>query len=157
MAGSPLIALGTLNRLVASVTWQSFPQLNVTPSYLNREAIRLALDGESTRFLPTIAGAVTSPEPYMMVTLTINLLKTQQLSALYKAQMESSTLLGNGVVRPDVAPGSTAIGATGGGISPYDIVNCAIEGVREQSYSGEDAGWVVVCRGYYLVNSQLWL
>jgi len=145
---NPLIQQGTLNRLVASVTWQNFPSLNVTPSFLNREAIRLALDGEATRFLPTVAGAVTSPEPYMMVTLTIHLLKTQGLSAQYKAQMESDTRLGNCVVRPDVQTG---------GITPYDLVNVALEGVREQDYSGGDAGWAVTCRGYYLINSSLWV
>jgi hypothetical protein len=146
---NPLVAQGTLNRLVASVTWQNFSSLNVTPSFLNREAIRLALEGQSVVYLPTIAGAVTSPEPYMMISCTIHLLKTQQIAGLYKAQMESNALLGNGVVRPDVAQGQ-------GGLPPYDIVNCSIAGVRELDFSGNDAGWAVTCRGYYLVNNSLW-
>lgn len=145
---SPLVQLGTLNRLAASIVWQDFPELNVTPSFLNREGIRLALDGDATRFLPAMTGAVTSPEPYQMVTLTINLLKTQGLAPQYKNQMEFSTLLGDCVVRPDVPVGSV-------GITPYDLVNMAIESVRELSFSGEDAGWSVVCRGYYLINSSL--
>jgi hypothetical protein len=143
---NPLIAVGSLNRLVASVTWQSFPQLNVIPSFLNREGIRLGLDGEATRFLPALTGAVTSPEPYQMVTLTINLLKTQQLAALYKAQYELSTLLGDCVVRPDVVLG----------LPPYDLTNMAMEGVREQSYAGEDAGWAIMFRGTYYINNALW-
>lgn len=144
---NPLVQQGSLNRLVASVSWQQFPALNVTPPFLNREAIRLALDGNATVFLPTVTGAVTSPEPYMMVTLTINLLKTQSLSALYKAQMETNTLLGVCVVRPDVVSG---------GLPPYDLLNMAIEGVREQDYSGGDAGWAVTCRGYYAINADLY-
>jgi len=143
---NPLIQLGTLNRLVASVVWQAFPQLNVIASFLNREGIRLALDGNATAFLPAMTGAVTSPEPYQMVTLTIHLLKTQFLAPLYKQQMEQSTLLGDCVVRPD----STTF-------PPYDLTNMAIEGVRELNLSGEDAGWAVVTRGTYYVNANLWL
>lgn len=146
---NPNIAQGTLNRLVASVTWANFTTLNVTPSYLNREAIRLALEGQSVVYLPTIAGAVTSPEPYMMISVTMHLLKTQGLAGSYKAQMETNALLGNGVVRPDVAQSQ-------GGIPPFDIINCAITGVRELDFSGNDAGFAVTCRGYYLVNSNLW-
>lgn len=160
---NPLIAQGTLNRLVASVIWQNFPFLNVTPSFLNREGLRLSLDGEATRFLPTLTGAVTSPEPYQMVSLSINLLKTQPLSALYKAQMETNCLLGDGVIRPDVAIGGavsgsviTAVTGQTGGLTPYDITNCALESVREQTYNGEDAGWTIMVRGYYLINSNLW-
>lgn len=141
---NPLVAQGVLNRVLASVIWQGFPQLNVIASFLNREGIRLALDGDATRFLPTMTGAVTSPEPYQMVTLTINLLKTQPLAALYKAQMEDQTVLGDCVVRPDSIT-----------LTPYDLVNCALESVREQSYSGEDAGWSVTVRGYYIVNASL--
>jgi hypothetical protein len=149
MANNPLISVGTINRLSASVTWPNFANLNVIPSFLNRDGIRLALDGDATRFLPAMAGAVTSPEPYQMCTLTINLLKTQYLAGQYKAQMEFSTLLGNCTVRPDVPVGS-------GGLPPYDLTNMAIESVREQSYSGEDAGWTVVLRGTYYINSALW-
>jgi hypothetical protein len=142
---NPQVAQGTLNRLVASVTWTSFPALNVTPSFLNRDGIRLALDGEATRFLPTMAGAVTSPEPYQMVTLVLNLLKTQGLAALYKAQQESSCLLGSCVVRPDATT-----------LPTYNLQNMAIEGIRELAFSGEDAGFSVTTRGYYLINSLLW-
>jgi hypothetical protein len=148
MAGNPLVSQGTLNRVSASVSWASFPNLNVTSSFLNRDGISLSLDGDATRYLPAMTGAVTSPEPYQMATLTINLLKTQFLAPLYKAQMEDSTLLGNVTVRPDVPVGS-------GGLPPYDLVNMAIESVREQRYSGEDAGWTVVCRGYYILNNSL--
>lgn len=144
--GNPLISQGSLNRLQASVVWGDFPQLNVSPSYLGKEGIRLALEGESTVFLPTMTGAVTSPEPYMMIGLSINLLKTQFLSNLYKSQMELDARIGDGTVRPDVGPG---------GLSPYSIVNCAIESVRELNFSGEDAGYIVTVKGYYLVNSSL--
>ncbi len=145
MAGNPLIAQGTLNRLLGSIVWTNFPQLNVTASYLGKEGIRLALEGESTVFLPTMVGAVTSQEPFMMVSLTAHLLKTQPLANAYKQQMESNAQLGDGTVRPD----SLALGV-------YPIVNCAIQSMRELSFSGDDAGFAVSMRGYYWINSNLW-
>jgi hypothetical protein len=145
---NPLIAQGSLNRLRASIVWPSNASLNVTASYLGRMGIRLALDGESTLYIPTMTGAVTSPEPYMMITCTIHLLKTQQLAGLYKAQMETNALLGDGTVRPDVAAGN--------GLGPYQITNCAIESVAELAFAGDDPGFSVRIRGYYLVNSSMW-
>lgn len=145
MAGNPLIAQGSLNRLRANVVWPAFASLNIAPSYLGRMGIHLALDGESTQYIETMAGAVTSPQPYMMITLTAHLLKTQQLASLYKAQMELSALIGDGTVYPDAA----ALGV-------YQVTNCAIQSVRELDFSGADAGWVVAFRGYYLVNASLW-
>lgn len=141
---NPLVSQGTLNRLQASVVWANFPSYNVTPSYLGKAGITLALEGEATVMIPTMTGTVTSPEPYMMVSLTMNLLKTQPLANAYKAQMELSTLLGNCTVWPD----TTVLGN-------YPLNNMAIESVRELNFAGDDAGWVVSCKGYYLINGSL--
>lgn len=142
---NPLIAQGTLNRLRGSVVWEGFPALNVTAPFLGKEGIRLALEGEATTFINTMTGAVTSPEPYMTVSMTLNLLKTQQLGNLYKAQMELSSLLGAGTVRSDSAI-----------LSPYSLINCSIQSVRELDFSGADAGYVVNVKGYYNINQALW-
>lgn len=142
---NPLVDQGVLNRLRASVIWNDFPELNVTASYLGDEAIRLALEGEATTFVNTMTGAVTSPEPYQAVSLTMALLKTQGLGDLYKRKMERSTLLGQGTVRPDASP-----------LSPYSLFNCAIGNVRELSFGGRDPGYVVTVKGYYIINSDMW-
>ena len=143
--GNPLISQGVLNRLAASLIWTNFGSLNVTPSYLNREGISIALEGDMTRFLNAYTGRVPSPEPYVPATITLNLLKSQALSGLYKAQLESNTLLGDCTVRVDstVHP-------------PYGFTNCGILGVREIQINGENAGWVVTVGGTYLTNSSLW-
>jgi hypothetical protein len=145
MATNPLIAQGTLNRLRGSVTWTDFPTLNVTAPYLNKAGISLALEGEATTFIPSMTGAVTSPEPYQMIMLTCNILKTNGLAALYQAQMQNSTLLGNGTVKTDTAS-----------LPSFPLINCAIEGVRELPLNGEDAGFAVTIRGYWIVNNALW-
>jgi hypothetical protein len=128
--------------------WPSNASLNVTAAYLGRRGISLALDGDSTEFINTMTGAVTSPQPYMMITLIIHLIKTQQLCSLYKARMELNALIGDGVVRPDVP--------AGGGLAPYNVTNCAIQRINEMSFAGDDADFSVSIRGYYLINSSLW-
>jgi hypothetical protein len=145
MAANPLIAQGTLNRLRGSVVVAGFPQLNVTAPYLGKEGISLALGGESTTYLDTMTGAVTSPEPKMMVNCVVHLLKTQPLAALYKAQMELLSLIGDITVIPDAAT-----------LGNYQIINCAIAAVSELRFSGEDAGFGVTLKGYYLINAALW-
>ena len=141
---NPLVAQGTLNRLKASAVWDSFPSLNVTPPYLGKGGISLSLEGEAAANIGTMTGTVQSPEPYMMVSLTINLLKTQSLSDQYKSQMELNALLGGVTVRPD----ATTLGV-------YYLQNMAIESVRELNFAGQDAGYVVTCKGYYSINSSL--
>ena len=145
MAANPLIDQGTLNRIRGSVVLPGFPSLNVTAAFLGKAGISVGLQGESTLFLPTMTGAVTSPEPYMMVRVTVHLLKTQQLSTLYKARMELDARLGDMQVIPDAV-----------GFPNYDFFNCAISAVRELSMAGDDGGYVVSMQGYYNVNSTLW-
>jgi hypothetical protein len=143
---NPQIPQGVLNRILGSVVVPSFPALNVTASFLGVEMIRLAFDGEATTFINTGTGAVTSGEPYQMVTVTIHLLKTQQLSAQYERQRQTQSVIGDITVRPDVSTG----------LQPYDFTNCAIQGVRELAFDGKDAGYAVIVRGYQLINNSLW-
>ena len=141
---NPLIAQGSLNKLRASITWSQFPALNVTASYLSKEGIRLVLQGESVLYMPTMTGAVTSQEPYMMIECTLNLLKSQPLANLYKQQMETNALLADGTIRPDAVP-----------LSPYQVTNASIKSIRELDFSGEHAVFAVTIGGYYLINSSL--
>lgn len=142
---NPLVAQGTLNLLRASVVLNDHPELNVTASCLGKEGITISLEGETTEYIDTLAGAVPSPQPYQKASVRINLLKTQPLSDAYKKQMELLALIGDITVRPD----SSAL-------SPYPVVNCSITGVEPLKLNGSDAGFVVTVRGYYNINSALW-
>jgi hypothetical protein len=143
--GNPLIDQGRLNRILGSVTWDAFPQLNVTAPFLDRDGINLRKEGEMTFQHPTMTGVVQSPEAYVMVSLVIALLKTQALSAAYQAQMQASTVLGSGTVYPDVSTG----------LLPYTLLNMAIQTVGEQIYNGTTPIFAVTCRGYWVVNNSL--
>jgi hypothetical protein len=145
---SPNIPLGSLNRLVASLSWADFPGLNVTAPFLGKRGITLAFMGNSTVRIDTMTGQVTSPEPYLGANVTIHLLKTQALADAYKLQMENNSLLGNMTVRSDAQSPSM--------LSPWNFTNGSIDGVDMLDFSGADAGYVVRIGGIYVVNSGLY-
>lgn len=146
MANSnPLVDQGLLNRLRASVTVPGFRSLNVTASFLGKPGISMALEGESVEYINTMTGAVTSPNPYMVATIRISLLRTQGLAAQYKAQMESNALIGNVVVKPDAST-----------LPSFQFYNCSIKSVGEMSFNGEDPVFGAMIGGYYIINNALW-
>jgi len=148
MAGSPNVSQGTLNRLRASVIIDAHPELNITASFLLPEGIGLSFSGPITTNLPTMTGVVTSPEPYQLVTCTIHLMKSQNLSAAYKSQIENSSLIGTFTIRPDVAAPN--------GPGPWYINNGTIVNVSPLNFSGRDPGYVVELAGTYNINAAAW-
>ena len=144
---NPNISLGTINRLVASVIWDSFPQLNVTPSFLAPEGIDMTPEGTMVTMLPAMTGMVTSPEPFVQMRLVIHLIRAQSLAAQYKNQWEFNSLLGSGTIRPDVIASVHP---------PYIISNAVITNINTLNFSGREAGFVVTCAGTYQINSSLW-
>ena len=145
MPGNPQIAQGTLNRVRGSVIVTNFPQLNVTAPILGQAGISLNPEGEITGYIPTLAGAVTSPNPVQMCRVTIHMLKTQGLSAAWEAQLQTLSAIGDVTVVPDTS------------VYPnYYLVNCAITGIAEMPMNGTDAGYVVTVAGYREINNSLW-
>ena len=139
---NPLIDQGTLNKLRASIVFTNFPQLNVVSANLGKEAIRLALDGPASSYLATMTGAVPSPEPYQIVTVTANLVKSEPIANTFKTQFENSVLLGPVTIRSDAVT-----------LGVYYLINCVLENVREQSYAGEDPVFAVTIKGTYYINT----
>lgn len=145
MAGNPLVDQGTLNRVRATVTIPDNTGLNVTPSYLGPNGVSVATEGEATRNLPTMAGTVTSPEPYQMVTITIQLLRSQALANTYEQRRQTLSTVGSIRVTTDSAP-----------LADYTYQNCSIANVAPMTFNGGDPGYVVTLHGYYPINSSLW-
>jgi hypothetical protein len=142
---NPQVNPGTLNLLLASVSVPNLTALNVTAPFLTRAGIDVSFNGQSTVMIEAMVGAVTSPMPYMMASVSINLLKTNGIAQAYKNQMELSTLIGPITVRPDVSSG----------LGPYTFQNCAIEGVSPMTLNGSVASWTVSITGTYYLNSTL--
>ena len=146
---NPLLDQGRLNRLVASISFTRFPGLNITPSFLAPEAIRLALEGNAMTRLPTMTGMVISPEPYQFVSCSVHLNKAMALAAAWQQQYNSTVVIGDYTVYPDVDPSQ-------GGIGPYEISNGAIYSLREMSFTGNDVNWAINLTGYVNINQLLW-
>ena len=108
-------------------------------------ASSIAFDGEIADMIPTQTGLVVSPAPYQRARVTAHLIHAQNLAATFKAQIELNAQVGNVTVKPD----SLAL-------PDYNLVNCAITDVREISFSGKDAGFIVTITGIYYINQALW-
>jgi hypothetical protein len=141
---NPQIQQGTLNRLLASVVYADFTQLNVTSGYLAREAISLSFDGDTSLLIGTLTGEVTSPEPYIYGTVTMHLLRTQALGEAYSQQIRTNTTLGSVTVFPDTQV-----------LQPFQLNNCVLMSIQETAFDGTQAGLVVRLRGVYNINSTL--
>jgi len=133
---------GVLNRLRDSVVYNDFPQLNVTSNFLTTEGIRLALEGNATDLLPAMVSLVSSPAPYLAASITMSIVRSSSLAALYKIQFEDTTLMGLVSIFPDTDV-----------LNPFTINNVALESIREMAMAGMEAAIVVTARGYYNVNT----
>ena len=142
---NPQVLQGTLNRLLASVVYANFPQLNVTSAYLAKEAISIGFDGDTSLLIGTLTSAVTSPEPYIYGTVTMHLLRTQALGNNYKTQVETNTSMGSVTIYPD----TTAL-------SPFQLNNCVLMSVQEMPFDGTQASLIIRLRGVYNINSTLY-
>ena len=143
---SGTISLGTLNRLRASVIFPAFPFLSVTSPFLGKRGISLTFSGRSTVRLDVMTGQVTSPEPYLGVTIAMRLLKSQGLANAYKLQQELLTLLGDCVVRPDSIT-----------LQPYAFTNASIDATNPLDFSGSEPDFPVEIGATYLVNAGLFV
>jgi hypothetical protein len=145
MATNPNIPQGTLNRLRAGVAITNIPALNVTSSFTGQAGIAISFDGKATDQIKTMTGVVNAQEPFIMASVTVNLLRTQSLGAQWKKQLETDSQLGDVTVKADAA----AIGT-------WNLSNCSIESVREMPMNGSDAGFVLTLTGVYYINQNLW-
>ena len=99
--GTPFVPQGTLNRVRCAVVCSNFPTLNITAPYMGKSFARISFSGEFTQLLPTATGGVASPEPYVMATISVGLLRTQALAAQWQAQAGLTGAIGPVTIYPD--------------------------------------------------------
>lgn len=144
MAFNPNVPQGTLNKLRGSVSLVDHPELNVTASFLGDNGISISFEGEASGYMPTLTGAVPSPNPFQIGSVTMHLLKTQGLANQWKGQLETNTTIGDVSVTTDTVT-----------LDTYYLTNCTIKGVTELTFNGKDAGYAVQVQGIYAINSSL--
>lgn len=142
---NPLVPQGTLNRLRASMVLGSLPGLNVTAAYLGKAGISINPENDASLLIPTLTGGVTSNEPYQMVTVVAHILKTQALSAAYRAQIELNTNVGDMTVISDTST-----------FPNFPLVNCTITHWDGLTFDGNNPEFVIHIKGIYYINSAMW-
>ncbi len=148
MASNPLVAQGTLNRLISSVVLHSLPALNISAYNMGKNFLSVTLDEMPfVTQIETGVGVVNSLEPYSMATVSVDLLKTQSLGNSWKVQSETTGILGNITVYPDV--GSDVLGT-------YYFGNCAIKTLDPNAFDGKNPVFRLTIRGVYYINNNAW-
>lgn len=145
MPANPNVPLGSLNKLKASLKFTSNASLNILPSYMSQSGLTIGFEGQVTNYSEVYTGVVPSPNPFVLVTIRFGVLKTQVLGPLWKAQVESNTLIGDFVLRPDVA-----------GFPSFDFVNGFIMNPDEIAMNGSSPNFGISLRATYYTNSSLW-
>lgn len=145
MPTNPLIQQGTLNRLRTSVVLPNFTNLNVTAGYMGKSMARLAFEGDFGELIPTATGGVTSPEPYVMASLTIALLRTQALASQWLSQVGLLSVVGPVTSYSDTTAWD-----------PITLDQCIVRGLDPGAYDGTDPIVRVTLRGIYYINNSLW-
>jgi hypothetical protein len=142
---NPNVPLGSLNKLKASLKFTSNASLNILPSYMSQAGLTIGFEGQATSYSEVYVGVVPSPNPFILVTIRFGVLKTQVLGPLWKAQVESNTLIGDFVLRPDVQ-----------GFPSFDFTNGFIMNPDEIAMNGTSAMFGISLRATYQINSSLW-
>lgn len=141
---NPLVPQGTLNKIRAAGLVVAHPELNFSASYLAPEGITLSFEGDASAYLPTMTGAVPSPNPYMMANVSVRLLKTQALANSWKTQMEANTTIGDVTLITDAST-----------LANYFLSNCTLLNVSELNFAGSTPDFMITIRGIYYTNSSL--
>lgn len=142
---NPMIPVGVLNRVRASIKFTDHSELNVSASYLAKEGVELVFQGNMTDFLPAMTGAVQSPQPYLIMQAKVHLVRSQALAAQYKSQWETNTAIGDAKIYSD----SSTFG-------DFEVLNTAITNVQDMSFAGGQPGVAITITGTYYINSEMW-
>ena len=142
---NPMIPVGVLNRVRASIKFTDHSELNISASYLAKQGVELIFQGNMTDFLPAMTGAVQSPQPYLIMQAKAHLLRSQALGAQFKTQWELNTAIGDAKIYSD----SSVFG-------DFEVFNTAITNVADMNFAGGEPGVAITITGTYYINSEMW-
>jgi hypothetical protein len=142
---NPYLTAGPLNRVRVHVVVPATPTLNITAQFMGKSFARVEFEGDWTHQVETGTGVVNSPEPYVMASITVGLLRPQTLSASWLAQAQSSTLLGDVTIYSDTSAWP-----------PITLNDTAIRAIDPGAFDGTDPVVRLTLRGTFNINASLW-
>jgi hypothetical protein len=143
--GNPQVSQGTLNRIRTHVVPVSFPNLQITASYMGKDMAEITFDDVFVDQEPTGTWFVNSPRPFVMGTLSVTVLRSQSLGNLWLAQIQLNAQIGDVATYADSAPFQT-----------ITLGDCSVTGFAPGKYDGGDPGVKLTLKGGLYVNGQLW-
>ncbi|WP_321913581.1 hypothetical protein [Paraburkholderia sp. J11-2] len=142
---NPYLVAGPLNRVRCHVVIAAFTALNITPQYMGKSFCRIEFEGDFTTQIETATGVVNSPEPYVMATITVGLLRSQALASSWLSQVQSGTILGDVTIYSDTSS-----------FPAITLNDTAVRMMNPGAYDGTDPVVGLTLRGTFNVNSSLW-
>ncbi|HGL4258436.1 TPA: hypothetical protein ACKE3D_002116 [Burkholderia dolosa] len=142
---NPNIAQGVLNRVRCSVVVAAFPTLNITSPYMGKSFARIEFEGDFVPQIETATGVVNSPEPYVMASITVGLLRPQALASSWLAQAQDTGVLGDVTIHSDTSQ-----------FPAITLSSTAIKSLEPGSYDGTDPVVRLTLRGTFNINNSLW-
>ncbi|MHB8914737.1 MAG: hypothetical protein ACYC4K_02870 [Thiobacillus sp.] len=142
---NPMVAQGTLNRLKASVTFPNLSGLNITSPYMSKHFVTVSFDGDFDNLIETATGGVTSPEPYVMATVSVGILRTQALASQWLVQAQAISDIGEMSVFSDTAA-----------FPEIDLHNAILKHFDTGTYDGTDPVVKLTFKGIFYANNNLW-
>lgn len=142
---NPMIAQGTLNRVRTSVVIPGNTALNVSASNMGKQMARTTVEGNISDLIATATGGVESDEPYVFVTVSISLLRTQALGQAWVNQMLATGGIGSVTLYSDTAM-----------LDALNLNSTVIQSVDFGAWDGTDPVTRVTLRGIWNVNNNLW-
>ena len=136
---------GVLNRLRCNIVVPDFPGLSITAPYMGKNLARVAFSGKFVTKEPTATGYVNSPEPYVLATISVELLRPQALASAWIAQAQLYGIIGPVTIYSDAStfPALTSYETSIGDFDPG-------------AFNGMDPVVRLSLEGKFPANSQLW-
>lgn len=142
---NPYLSAGPLNRVRCHVVVADTPTLNITSQFMGKSFARIEFEGDFNQQIEVGTGVVNSPEPYVMATITVGLLRSQALAATWLAQAQDQCVLGDVTIHSDTS------------VFPALTVNdTGIRSIEPGAYDGTDPVVRLVLRGSVNINNALW-
>jgi hypothetical protein len=142
---NPYLNAGPLNRVRCHVVVASIPTLNVTAQNMGKSFARIEFEGDFTQQIETATGVVNSPEPYVMATINIGLLRPQSLAAAWLAQAQDTSVLGDVTIHSDTSL-----------FPAIQLNDTSIRMLDPGAYDGTDPVTRLMLRGTFNINNALW-
>lgn len=142
---NPGIARGVLNRVKTSVVVPSNSSLNVISANMGRSLARISFNGQLVNQFATGTGLVNSPEPFVMATITIALLRTQPIAAAWFAQILQDSNVEDATIYSDTST-----------FPPIALQSVVASHMDTGPFDGTSADFVLVLAGALPINNALW-